>query len=444
MDEQTAEEVRAAEELDKMVEELRGMAEELGQDQIQQLLKIHKSRSLAPLLTLTKREPWYIMSLVNDGMSEEAVLDYVTDLDVRHLLFERLIRITRQSNLKLKINMTVFAVFMVAPIDGLKSALKTLEENIAEDRQAEIEQFISQCEEICVASVKSFSNKGGRPPGSSVDLESPGSQTPDLMGSPNISRADIAARLCKERDYKRCMLTGMPDPVAAYIFPFAGSKGSKIHIHNLFSTLRTFWGDDTATKISALVHDRNITESPQNLLSLNHQLHWWFDNGRMALKPLGTNKDGSVQVQLHWLRTSTLKPTQIFDDLTTIRQVINSSDIGDNKYWGRIEAHRPSGLPLKTGQTFKLRADDSNEVPNIELLQLSWDLLRVVAICGAAELFDWWDIEIHEGDDGCYEFETQSTMDCDDDFAEISRWREFEEQENEEEEGPSNNDKSSL
>ncbi|KEZ39537.1 hypothetical protein SAPIO_CDS9419 [Scedosporium apiospermum] len=41
-------------------------------------------------------------------------------------------------------------------------------------------------------------------------------------------------------------------------------------------------------------------------------------------------------------------------------------------------------LKLKTGQTFILRAQGQKDTTSIELLQLSWDLLRVAAICGAA------------------------------------------------------------
>jgi hypothetical protein len=144
-----------------------------------------------------------------------------------------------------------------------------------------------------------------------------------------------------------------------------------------------FWGNDTADQLSVLIQDPHITKSPQNLLSLDRQLHWWFDNAKMALKPL-RNNDESVTVQFHWLKPSQSKPTDngdifYFKGATAF----DTANLGTQQ-WGNILAHRMSGLFLETGQTFTLTADDPNHVPNFELLKLSWDLLRVIAICGAA------------------------------------------------------------
>ncbi|UKZ67000.1 uncharacterized protein TrAtP1_008164 [Trichoderma atroviride] len=50
-------------------------------------------------------------------------------------------------------------------------------------------------------------------------------------------------------------------------------------------------------------------------------------------------------------------------------------------------AYTKGGLPLRTGQTFTLKADKDRPelVPSFELLKLSWDMLRIIAISGAAE-----------------------------------------------------------
>jgi hypothetical protein len=55
------------------------------------------------------------------------------------------------------------------------------------------------------------------------------------------------------------------------------------------------------------------------------------------------------------------------------------------KTWGSCLAHRASGVPLRTGQTFVIRADHPKELPSFELLELRWNLARVAAICGAAD-----------------------------------------------------------
>ncbi|PKK40956.1 hypothetical protein CI102_15192, partial [Trichoderma harzianum] len=268
-------------------------------------------------------------------------------------------------------------------------------------------------------------------------------KTPELVATPNTNRSAYAAKLCEKRDDMKCIFTGMQDPQAAHIFPFSGSKGSKIP--NIVSTLRTFWGNDTATRFSDIFLNQDITETPQNLLSLNHQLHHWFDKGMMALKPLRKLDDGTVQVQLHWLKTSELKPTQVFNKNMKIQNAVDSAGIGENQSWGTITAHRQSGLPLQTGQVFNLTAKIPDHIPNMEFLQLSWDLLRVAAICGAAEPSDLSDFDDDDDDNG-YEVETSSAMYYDDNYAEMSRWaREVENEEEEDrEEHPSYNEKSPL
>lgn len=71
---------------------------------------------------------------------------------------------------------------------------------------------------------------------------------------------------------------------------------------------------------------------------------------------------------------------------------MKNAGLEDNSAWGDILAHGKDGLPLRTGQTFILRADkDRPELaPSFELLKLSWDMLRIIAISGAAEPKELW------------------------------------------------------
>ena len=45
-------------------------------------------------------------------------------------------------------------------------------------------------------------------------------------------------------------------------------------------------------------------------------------------------------------------------------------------------------MPIETGQTFVIRAEKPEDLPSFELLELQWNLLRVAAICGAADIRD--------------------------------------------------------
>lgn len=232
-----------------------------------------------------------------------------------------------------------------------------------------------------------------------------------------LSRNPAAAHLCRERDNNRCIFTQYENPEAAHIFPFAAIKNPQTFKH-LVALLRMFWGDDAADTLLKLAQSWNITESPQNLLSLNHQLHSWFDSARMALKPLRKLDDGSVVVQVHWLRTSARKPKDNVHQQNVARILATANLSGD--HWGSIVAHRASGLLLKTGQVFTSTANNPSHVPNFDLLQLSWDLLRMISICGAAKE----DVDDNDDvvDDDGFGVEANEGMYEEDDGAQIYQW----------------------
>jgi hypothetical protein len=81
--------------------------------------------------------------------------------------------------------------------------------------------------------------------------------------------------------------------------------------------LETFWGKEQAKIWLDLVQSTTIIESARNLLSFNHQIQWWFKNGNLALKPLRQLDDGSVVVQLHWLKRHQIQPTTEFEGNAT-------------------------------------------------------------------------------------------------------------------------------
>lgn len=103
----------------------------------------------------------------------------------------------------------------------------------------------------------------------------------------------------------------------------------------------------------------------------------------MALKPLRKIDDKSILVQIHWLKHHPMKCSNIFHG--TMDGWLRKVGLENNSTWGNITSHRWSGIPTETGQTFILKAENPEHVPNFELLKLSWDLLRITAISGAAE-----------------------------------------------------------
>ncbi|CAK7273585.1 hypothetical protein SEPCBS119000_005736 [Sporothrix epigloea] len=138
-----------------------------------------------------------------------------------------------------------------------------------------------------------------------------------------------------------------------------------------------------------------VTEPFKNLLCLNSQLHFWWGAGHLALRPMRTLDPCIIKLHMHWLRRPSTRSNLFsdggFDDISSL-----CGGDGDYRSWGRPPvAHRKSGLPLRTGQIFTVRAEDPDDLPYFELLEMQWDLLRIAAMSGAAEAQDeeWYEDE---------------------------------------------------
>ncbi|KAK3352891.1 hypothetical protein B0T25DRAFT_543054 [Lasiosphaeria hispida] len=62
--------------------------------------------------------------------------------------------------------------------------------------------------------------------------------------------------------------------------------------------LTAFWGSEKSMAWRRMFEDAGITQSAKNGISMSHQIHFWFDNARFALKPLRETPEGVV-VQWH-------------------------------------------------------------------------------------------------------------------------------------------------
>lgn len=161
------------------------------------------------------------------------------------------------------------------------------------------------------------------------------------------------------------------------------------------------WGEEQAKRWAQQYQQFTKMEAVQNAISMNHQIHHWFVNAKFALKPLKPliQDNHSVVVQWQWLKPKTFKPRDRpcrFDSTETILEKAGLMD----KSWGTCLAHRESGIPIRTGQIFTIRAENPEDLPSWDLLDLSWNLLRVAAICGAADVLDeYWDEDEDEDED---------------------------------------------
>ncbi len=174
----------------------------------------------------------------------------------------------------------------------------------------------------------------------------------------------------------------MRDHDGAPIFPFVPSNSSRLY--GLDELLEAFWGENKAQAWSKLYKNPAITQSLANYLSLNRQLCFWLGKARFAFKPLSKTAT-TITLQFHWLRRTNLWPTSpIYDSGETLADFLRTPPAT----WGSYLAHRASGVPIQTGQTFVIRAENPKDLPNFELLELQWNLHRVAAICGAPDVPD--------------------------------------------------------
>lgn len=134
-------------------EAVRDLTSSLDAEQLQELLRLHKIMALGPLLILSKKQPTFFPILSMDDLPQEPVLEYVANLEVRRDIYYRLSRLWQESKSTSKLNMALFAVIMVAPINVLQSRLDTLAESLRINDLATVHKFFSDCETIVLAGV---------------------------------------------------------------------------------------------------------------------------------------------------------------------------------------------------------------------------------------------------------------------------------------------------
>ncbi|KAK3938474.1 hypothetical protein QBC46DRAFT_440494 [Diplogelasinospora grovesii] len=255
----------------------------------------------------------------------EPVQDYITEIDTRRDLFDEFRALCQHYRLPPP-NATVLALFIVAPVSEISIYLQSI--------------------------------RNSRYTGIMIN------------GTSMIAPQGIRA----SRDGHICVFSGMPDPAAAHIFPFATSM--KKNFGHLNGMLTAFWGSEKSLVWGETFQNADITQSAKNGISMSNHVHFWFDNARFALKPLRETPEGIVK--------AILKPAVwIFPD----QDILLQAGLTDQN-WGDSLAHRRSGVTIRTGQTFLLRADNPEDKPSWELLEMQWNLLRVAAICGAADVTD--------------------------------------------------------
>jgi hypothetical protein len=159
----------------------------------------------------------------------------------------------------------------------------------------------------------------------------------------------------------------------------------------LWQLLSLFWPDRDVQAWKAALSTAGGTEIFENLLTLAPTVHMCWGSCEFALKPIQMAPDNrSMEVKFYWLKhrprtkyTSLLQTPDLPSDFPSGR--------GDMKFWDCLSEQK-----ICSGHTIIMHTDDpiNHPLPSEELLRMQWNLNRVAALSGAAEISD-----LHESSD---------------------------------------------
>ncbi|KAK5659497.1 hypothetical protein OQA88_698 [Cercophora sp. LCS_1] len=337
-----------------------------------------------------------IRTIVSDDPEVAPVTEYITDIDIRHALVERIRALGRQLEpgaLHDHVNATMLGVFMVAPVD-------------------ELQRFVTECENCPNGTLGILRDTNVAAPlalRAFLPTGGPNSANGPAASRPTSKKDRHAfAKKTKLRNADLCVFTGFTDPHAAHIFPYATSRDRDFY--NLNSLLLRSWGLDQYNRWAAQYGDLSTTDSRKNGITMSSHLHTWFDSAQFALKPMRhlAPDDRTVVVQWHWLKAPKFEPKKKIHRGDSTDAIFQYCGFRDRDWGTHGLAHRESGIRIRTGQIFRITGGKPEDVPSWDLLELSWNLLRVAAICGAADVDDdYWD-ESDDDDESCIGVETDA------------------------------------
>jgi hypothetical protein len=165
--------------------------------------------------------------------------------------------------------------------------------------------------------------------------------------------------------------------------PF-GLTRCKIRFANAIETIiGGFWNSERASRVIDLVSDNSIIDSVSNMICLESQLHRWWSLAYLAFEPLEKLPNGT-RVRIRWLPRTGFSVIQGINLDTDPRDHLHKPlEVG---VIGMRDLR--SGHPLVDGSVVDLTSEDPDTEVSYDLLALQWDILRMAALCGAAEAAD--------------------------------------------------------
>lgn len=169
------------------------------------------------------------------------------------------------------------------------------------------------------------------------------------------------------------------------------------------------WGTDRVEALRRRLGyaKTQIIDTPANMVCMDRRVHKMWSRGEFALEPMDVNIDemvepeapapvtgGSrrsgrqgtakvtkygIQVRFHWLKRTTLQSPEAMADFTVHPSQIWRPDDGNPRLLDT------NGRPIDSGHIIRIYAMDKTQLPDMDILQLQWDLLRMHALSGGAD-----------------------------------------------------------
>ncbi|OCK81201.1 hypothetical protein K432DRAFT_403996 [Lepidopterella palustris CBS 459.81] len=184
--------------------------------------------------------------------------------------------------------------------------------------------------------------------------------------SPSFSTRKIFAIAntvqCRERDKARCVLTGLPRPEVAHIYPHC-MLGTPPNRHMFWELLADYWSQGQITRwMSPLFRDTGST---------------------------------GCDVKIFWLNHYTFLPKRV--NLNIKPAPPHEGAIGPE---GAKLYNTATDQPIKSGDVIELTTDDPDlrPLPSIDLLYMQWVLQQIAALAAGAEPINLEEVDSDDDD----------------------------------------------
>ncbi|OQE12269.1 hypothetical protein PENVUL_c001G03988 [Penicillium vulpinum] len=254
--------------------------------------------------------------------------------------------------------------------------------------------------------------------------------SPPVFSPPKHRSSPVAIYAARERDGKKCVITGTRKIYQTVpIFP-TGLVTSRLQDNPTSPTIwrfaDMFWGRITTQKWRKAAFNNPIQpDSPvndcSNLICLRRDLRSAWTSGLFALRPAWINEEETeIEIEFYWQPKLDHK---VYDVVELTKQPPSSKNVNSVDKLVVVPGVRgePTYRPIVSGYRFKMTTDDPIErpLPSFDLLDMQWHFNRMLALSGASSFFE---DDYEDEDDNRSDVTTQSKQPSDLDEEEILAW----------------------